>query len=40
VLPTDVANADEVESAASRVEDELGPVGVWVNNAISPSSHR
>jgi short-subunit dehydrogenase len=34
-LPTDVANADAVEAAASRAEDELGPIDVWVNVAMA-----
>ena len=34
VLPTDVANAEQVEAAAERVERELGPIDVWVNNAM------
>src|SRR5213596_4383549 len=34
VLPTDVADADQVERAADRVERELGPIDVWVNNAM------
>jgi NAD(P)-dependent dehydrogenase (short-subunit alcohol dehydrogenase family) len=34
VLPADVANADEIEAAAERVERELGPIDVWVNNAM------
>src|SRR4051812_27258564 len=34
VLPADVANADQVESAAERVERELGSIDVWVNNAM------
>lgn len=33
-LPADVAEAAEVEAAADRVEDELGPIDVWVNNAM------
>ena len=33
-LPTDVADADQVEAAADRVERELGPIHVWVNNAM------
>jgi NAD(P)-dependent dehydrogenase (short-subunit alcohol dehydrogenase family) len=33
-LPTDAANADEVEAAAEAVEAELGPMDVWVNNAM------
>jgi NAD(P)-dependent dehydrogenase (short-subunit alcohol dehydrogenase family) len=34
VLPTDVADADAVESAAQRSEMELGPIDVWVNVAM------
>jgi NAD(P)-dependent dehydrogenase (short-subunit alcohol dehydrogenase family) len=34
VLPADVADADAVEAAAERVERELGPIDVWVNNAM------
>jgi NAD(P)-dependent dehydrogenase (short-subunit alcohol dehydrogenase family) len=33
-LEVDVAAADEVESAAAIVETELGPIDVWVNNAM------
>ena len=33
-LPTDVAVAEQVEDAARRVEDELGPIDVWVNDAM------
>jgi NAD(P)-dependent dehydrogenase (short-subunit alcohol dehydrogenase family) len=33
-LPTDVADADAVEAAAETVERELGPIDVWVNNAM------
>lgn len=35
VLPLDVADADAVDRAAARVEDELGPIDVWVNNAMT-----
>ncbi|HEV2147076.1 MAG TPA: SDR family oxidoreductase, partial [Longimicrobiaceae bacterium] len=35
VLPADVADADVVEAAAARVEAELGPIDVWVNNAMT-----
>jgi len=35
VLPTDVADADQVEAAAQRAEDELGPIEVWVNCAMT-----
>lgn len=34
VLPADVADATAVESAAQRVQDEFGPIDVWVNNAM------
>lgn len=34
VLPLDVADADAVEDAAARTEEELGPVDTWVNNAM------
>lgn len=34
VLPLDVSDADAVDTAASRVESELGPIDVWVNNAM------
>ena len=35
VLPTDVAFAAQVERSADRAERELGPIDVWVNNAMS-----
>lgn len=35
VLPTDVADAVAVEDAARRVEEELGPIDVWVNDAMT-----
>lgn len=35
VLPTDVANAEQVEAAAERVEQELGPIDIWVNDAMT-----
>jgi NAD(P)-dependent dehydrogenase (short-subunit alcohol dehydrogenase family) len=35
VIPTDVANAEEVEAAAQKVETELGKIDVWVNNAMA-----
>ena len=34
VLPLDVADAEAVERAAERVERELGPIDIWVNNAM------
>jgi len=33
-VPADVADADAVFRAAERVEAELGPVDVWINNAM------
>jgi NAD(P)-dependent dehydrogenase (short-subunit alcohol dehydrogenase family) len=33
-VPTDVGDARAVTSAADRIEGELGPVDVWVNNAM------
>lgn len=35
VLPADVARAEELDEAADRVERELGPIDVWVNNAMT-----
>jgi short-subunit dehydrogenase len=34
-IPTDVADAEAVEAAATRVEQELGPIDVWVNVAMA-----
>jgi NAD(P)-dependent dehydrogenase (short-subunit alcohol dehydrogenase family) len=34
ILPADVSDEDAVEQAAARVERELGPVDVWINNAM------
>jgi NAD(P)-dependent dehydrogenase (short-subunit alcohol dehydrogenase family) len=34
-LPTDVAHYDQVADAVARVEDELGPIDVWVNDAFT-----
>ena len=34
-IPTDVADPEAVERAAERVEYELGPIDVWVNNAMA-----
>jgi NADP-dependent 3-hydroxy acid dehydrogenase YdfG len=34
-LPLDVADADAVDAAADRVEQELGPIDVWVNDAMT-----
>ena len=35
VISCDVADADAVEAAAERVERELGPIDVWVNDAMT-----
>jgi short-subunit dehydrogenase len=35
VMPLDVADAAAVESAARQIEEELGPIDVWVNNAMT-----
>lgn len=34
VLPTDVADATQVEAAAEAVEATFGPIDVWINNAM------
>ena len=34
-LEVDVANAEAVERAAEQVEGELGPIDIWVNNAMA-----
>ena len=34
-LPTDVADPDAVEAAASAAEEAFGPIDVWVNNAMT-----
>jgi NAD(P)-dependent dehydrogenase (short-subunit alcohol dehydrogenase family) len=34
VLPLDVSDAKAVEAAAEKVEQEFGPIDVWVNNAM------
>jgi NAD(P)-dependent dehydrogenase (short-subunit alcohol dehydrogenase family) len=35
VLPADVADAAAIDAAADKVERELGPIDVWVNNAMT-----
>lgn len=34
-LPTDVADPEQVEAAAQQVEKRLGPIDIWVNNAMT-----
>ena len=33
-VPTDVSDAEAMEAAATTVERELGPIDIWVNNAM------
>jgi len=35
VFPIDIANANDVERAAAETEEKLGPIDVWVNNAMN-----
>ena len=35
VLPVDVADAAAVQDAADQVEQKLGPIDIWVNNAMA-----
>ncbi|MFN2503985.1 MAG: SDR family oxidoreductase [Acidimicrobiales bacterium] len=35
VVPADVADPEQVEAAAAQAEAELGPIDVWVNNAMT-----
>jgi short-subunit dehydrogenase len=35
VAPADVADAEQVERAAERIETELGPIDVWINVAMT-----
>lgn len=35
VVPTDVADQDQVERAAAEVEENLGPIDIWINNAMT-----
>jgi NAD(P)-dependent dehydrogenase (short-subunit alcohol dehydrogenase family) len=35
VLPTDVADAAQVEAAAEAVEKAFGPIDIWINNAMT-----
>src|ERR1700687_6029430 len=34
-IPVDVSDAAEVELAAEEIERELGPIDIWVNNAMT-----
>jgi NAD(P)-dependent dehydrogenase (short-subunit alcohol dehydrogenase family) len=35
VIPTDIADSAQVETAATQVEAELGPIDVWINDAMT-----
>jgi NAD(P)-dependent dehydrogenase (short-subunit alcohol dehydrogenase family) len=35
VIPTDVADPDQVEAAAAKVEETFGPIDIWVNDAMT-----
>ena len=35
VIPADVADANAIDQAAEQVEHELGPIDVWVNDAMT-----
>ena len=35
LLPTDVANAEQVELAAARIEEIFGPIDIWINVAMT-----
>jgi NAD(P)-dependent dehydrogenase (short-subunit alcohol dehydrogenase family) len=35
IIPTDVSQFAQVDAAATRVEEELGPIDVWVNDAMT-----
>ncbi len=34
-IPIDVSDASQVESAARQIEETLGPIDVWINNAMT-----
>jgi len=34
-VPTDVADFEQVQAAAATIEERLGPIDVWVNNAMT-----
>ena len=35
VVPADVADYEAIEAVAARVEEEFGPIDIWVNNAMA-----
>ena len=37
IAPTDIADYDAVDRAAGEAEQALGPIDVWINNAMTTS---
>jgi len=35
IVPTDISDPQQVENAVEQVEHELGPIDIWVNNAMT-----
>jgi short-subunit dehydrogenase len=35
VIPADVADAGQIEEAARGIEENLGPIDIWINNAMT-----
>ncbi|HEU0002620.1 MAG TPA: SDR family oxidoreductase [Ktedonobacteraceae bacterium] len=35
VIPTDTSDADQVEAAATKVEETFGPIDIWINVAMA-----
>src|SRR3569623_1139185 len=35
VLPCDVADVEQVDLTAAKVEEVLGPIDIWINNAMA-----
>lgn len=35
ILPADVADYEEIENAAEKIENEFGPIDIWINNAMT-----
>lgn len=33
-IPTDVASPEQIEAAASTIEERFGPIDIWINNAM------
>ncbi len=35
IVPTDMADPAQVEAAAAQIEEQLGPIDIWINNAMA-----